>query len=188
MKKNLNLSPKETGASQGDKRLILKARASDLAREPVNEKGKQEFTEIIVFCLASEIYGIETSFVREVFPLKDLTPLPGTPPFVLGIVNVRGQILSVLDIKKFFNLPCSGLGELNKMIIIHNDSMEFGILADEIIGIQDILLGELQETLPTLEGIKKEYLKGIASNRLIVLDAEKLLSDKQFIVHEEVGI
>ena len=187
MKKNQDSPQKtETGAPQEKKRSILKARARDLARETVDETGKQEFIEIIVFRLASEIYGLETVYVREVFPLKDFTPLPGTPPFVLGIVNVRGQILSVLDIKKFFNLPEKGLGDLNKMIIIHNDRMEFGILTDEIVGIQNIESGRLQESLPALEGLKEEYLKGITSDRLIVLDAEKLLNDKKIIVHEEV--
>ena len=187
MKKNQGSPPKEvTGALQEKKRSILKARARDLARETVDETIHREVIEIIVFRLSSELYGLETSFIREVFPLKDFTPLPGTPPFVLGIVNVRGQILSVLDIKKFFNLPGNGLGDLNKMIIIHNDRMEFGILSDEILGIKNIILSELQQSLPTLEGIKDDYLKGITGDRLIVLDAEKLLNDKNVIVNEEV--
>jgi len=113
---------------------ILKARARALAKEPEQAVAARSFIEITEFRLASETYGIESSFVREVYPLKDFTPLPGVPPFVLGIVNVHGQILSVVDLKKFFNLPDKGLGELNKVIILHNGRMEFGILADAVLG------------------------------------------------------
>jgi purine-binding chemotaxis protein CheW len=100
-KKNF-LSPEE-------KRSILKARAQALAAEKKDETAQKEFIEIVVFRLASETYGIENSFIREVYPLKDYTPLPGTPPYVLGIVNVRGQIISIIDLKKLFNLPEKGL-------------------------------------------------------------------------------
>ena len=138
------------------------------------------------FLLAYEKYGIESSYVREVYSLKELTPLPCTPLFVLGIINVRGQILSVIDIKKFFDLPEKGLADLNKVIILHSDSMEFGILADVMLGVRNVLLSELQPSLPTLTGIRQEYLKGITAERVVILDAEKLLSDKQIIIHEEV--
>ena len=64
--------------------------------------------------------------------------------------------------------------------------MEFGILADVILGVLRVPLRNLQPTLPTLTGIREEYLKGITPGRLAILDAAKLLSDKKLIVHEEV--
>lgn len=186
MKKQNSQALKEDVRTQAEKRSIMKERARKLGRETEDKTTQRAFTEIIVFRLASETYGIETKFVREVFPLKDFTPLPGTPPFVLGIVNVRGQIFSILDIKKFFNLPVNGLGNLNKLIIIHNKRMEFGILADEIEGMQNIVLDELQPALPTHTGIREDYLLGITVDRLIVLDADKLLSDKKIVINEEL--
>lgn len=167
-------------------RTILKARAKALAREPEKEEAVEESIEVVEFLLAYETYGIESSCVREVYPLKELTPLPCTPPFVLGIINVRGQILPVIDIKKFFDLPEKGLTDLNKVIILHTDTMEFGILADVILGVRHVLLSELQPPLPTLTGIREEYLKGVTSRRVVILDAGKLLSDKKIIVYEEV--
>jgi purine-binding chemotaxis protein CheW len=112
--------------------------------------------------------------------------MPCAPPFVLGIINVRGQILSVIDIKKFFDLPEKGLTDLNKVIILHSDSTEFGILADVILGVRSVSLSELQPSLPTLTGIRQEYLKGVTKERLVILDAAKLLCDKRIIIHEEV--
>ena len=165
-------------------RAILRARAHALAWEPQQAILTQEFLEIVEFRLASETYGLESAFIRETYPLKDFTPLPGVPPFVLGIVNVRGQILSVVDLKKFFDLPEQGLGQLNKLIILRDRQMEFGILADEILGARSIALDTVQAAPPTISGIGADYLRGVTAGRVIILDAGKILSDEQIIVHQ----
>jgi purine-binding chemotaxis protein CheW len=172
--------------SPEEQRSTLKVRARALALEPEQADAAWEFIDIIEFRLASEIYGIESAFVREVYPLKDFTPLPGTPAFVLGIVNVRGQILSIIDLKKFFNLPDKGLGQLNKVIIIRDDRMEFGILADAILGTYSIPLEAIQPPLPTVTGIGAEYLKGVTGECVIILEAERILCDEKIVVHEEM--
>ncbi len=159
-----------------EKKRILKARAHALARAP-EEKNDQEQLEVVEFLLAYERYGVESSFVREVCPLKELTFLPGAPAFLAGIMNVRGQIVPVVDLKKFFDLPRKGLTDLNKVIIISNGRIEFGILADVVFTVGHVPLSELQSSLPTLTGVRAEYLKGMTPNRLIVLEAAKLLAD-----------
>lgn len=164
---------------------ILKARAKVLAVEIIDETTQKEFMEIMEFSLASETYGIETAFIREVYPLKDFSPLPGTPSFVLGIVNLRGQIISVIDLKKFFNLPEKGLGELNKVIIIQNERMEFGILADVIQGTRSVSLDTIQSSPISTSGIGAEYLRGISLDHIIILNAEKILEDEKIIIHQE---
>ena len=168
-----------------ERRKTLKARARALAREDDGGASDRRFIEVLEFLVSTERYAFESSYVREVYPLKELTPLPCTPSFVLGIVNVRGQILSVIDIKKFFELPEKGLTNLSKIILLHTDNMEFGILADVILGVSRLSIDDIQPALPTLTGIREEYLIGIAKERVIVLDAKKLLTDKNIIVHEE---
>jgi len=171
-----------------EKRKILKARAKVLARETEKEAYLGEHLEVIEFLLANERYGIEASYVREVYPLRELVPIPGTPPFVLGITNVRGKILSALDIKKLFDLPEKGLTELDKIIIVQANGMELGIHADAVVGMRSIALEELQSPLPTLTGIRARYLKGITKEQVTILDMESFFSDKSIIVHEEVEI
>ena len=127
---------------------ILLARAQALAQRPGGTAGPSDTLNIIAFLLAHESYGIETAYVREVLPLRDLTPLPGTPPFVLGIINVRGEILSVLDLKQFFALPERGLTDLNKVIILHSAEMAFGILADAILDVHRVPRQTLQPRCP----------------------------------------
>jgi purine-binding chemotaxis protein CheW len=178
----------ERGWEKGidEKKKILRARAKALAQEPKEKEKAEKYIEVVEFLLSYEKYGIESSYIREVYPLKEFTPLPCTPPFVLGIINVRGQIISIIDIKKFFDLPEKGLTDLNKVIILHSETMKFGILADIILGVRNVLLNELQPSLPTLTGVRQEYLKGVTKERMVILDAGKLLSDKKIIVHEEV--
>lgn len=169
-----------------EKKIILKARARELARETGERSASEEAVEVVELLLAQEAYGIESSYVREVYPLKELTRLPGTPSFVLGIINVRGQIVSVVDLRRFFDLPEMDITESSKVVRLRHDEMEFGILADAITGVRSIQLEEIRPPLPTLTGIRAEYLRGVTNERLIVLDAEKILSDRKMVVHEEV--
>ena len=167
-------------------REILRARARALARPPESPPAADASLELLEFRLARECYGLETRHVQEVYPLKDLTPLPCVPPFVLGIVNVRGRVTPVIDIKKFFDLPDKGLTDLHRIILVRGNDLEFGLLADVIVGVRTIPLDSLQPSLPTLTGIRADYLKGVTAERLVVLDLDRILADPKIIVHEEV--
>lgn len=168
------------------KRAVLRARAIRLAQEPERKAEAEECFEALAFLLAHETYAIETRFIREVCPLTELTPLPCTPGYISGIINIRGQILTVIDMKKFFDLPEKGITNLNKLIVVREENLELGILADEIIGIRNIPEKELSPPLPTMTGSHAGYLKGITGEGFILLDMERLLSDRQLIVHEEI--
>jgi len=166
---------------------LLRKRAIVLAEEPEEKKAASTIVELIIFKLASETYGIESAFVREVFPMKDFTFLPGLPAYITGIINVRGQILSVVNLKKLFSIPEIGIGELNKVIILQDSQMEFGILADVVLGNQTIETDDIRETPPTVSGTGFEYLKGVTTGNLIILNGEKLVSDKSIVINEVVS-
>lgn len=176
-----------------EKRKILRARARALAagNKVGNKAGNKKDAaslalalEVVEFVVGPEHYGIESCRIREIYPLNEFTPLPCTPSFVLGLINVRGQILSLIDIKKLFDLPEKGLTNLNRVIIVHANHMEIGILADAILGVRSIAANDLYPALPTLTGIREQYLRGITKDSLVVLDVEKILSDKKILVDE----
>jgi len=171
----------------GEIRRILHDRARALAAEPGKEQDFDQSIEVVEFLLAHERYAVETCHVREVCLLDNLTPLPCTPAFVLGIVNLRGEIVSVIDVRKFFDLPQTGMPDLNKIIVLGSGNMVFGLLADVILGVRRMALAEIQPSLPTLTGVREKYLKGIAPGRTVVLDAGKLLADEAIVVQEQVG-
>ncbi len=167
--------------SVGEKNSTLKERARILSLEARSNEAGEEYIEIVEFLLAQERYGIETRHIREVYPLKELTPLPSTPPFVLGVVNARGRIVPVVDIKTIFGLPDRGLTDLNKLIIVRTNGMELGLLADAILGVRRVPLQDIQPSLPTLTAIRSQYLKGVTPERLVILDAEKILLDNSIV-------
>lgn len=174
----------QTAISERDKQTILSDRAKRLAA-PKERERLEEHLEIIAFQLASETYGIELRHAREVSLIKDLTPLPCTPAFVLGIINVHGRVLSVIDLKRFFDLPNHALTDLNRVIVTRKDGMEVGILADRIHGVQRVSYRDLQGAVPTLTGVHADYLKGITKDRLIVLNTDNLLSDTKLVIRQE---
>ena len=165
---------------------ILKTRAQALAKKPEKKEADDDYIEVVEFVLAYEKYAVETRHVREIYPLEHLTALPCTPAFVLGIVNVRGEILSVIDLKKFFDLPEKGLTDLNKVIVLKSENMRFGILADAVVGAGRVRVDDIQPSLPTLTGVREAYLKGVTAERAVILDVEKLLADEKIIVQEQV--
>ncbi len=174
------------GLNPEEEKAVLRARASELAREHAVEGASSGRLEILEFLLAYETYGIELSWVREAIHMKDITPVPCTPPFVLGLINVRGRIVSVIDIRRLFGLPERGLTDLNRVIILQDGGMEFGILADAILGFRSIEQADLRRSLPTLTGIREEYLKGVTGERVVVLDGKKLLNDAKIIINEKI--
>lgn len=177
---------REASPGPDETRRVLKARAAALALAPVARR-EGEALDVIEFVVARERWAIESSFVREISSLKRLTLLPGTPPFVLGITAVRGEILSVIDLGRFFDLPARGLTELNRVVVLASGSMIFGILADAIVGLGSIPLEEIQTSLPTLTGIREAYLRGITGSGKVVLDGAKLAASEQILVRDHGG-
>lgn len=165
---------------------ILNSRALALAQEPKETEAEGERIEIVQFSLAYERYAVEAAYIGEVYPMREFTPLPCTPTFVLGVINVRGKILSVIDLRRFFELPTQGLSDCNKVIILRDQVMEFGILADAILGACLIPVATLHGSLPTLTDRRGEYLLGVTAERLVVLDGGAILADRRIVVHEEV--
>jgi len=151
----------------------------------VEEEHPDAWLEVLTFSLGEEVYAIETEHVAEVMPLLQFTPLPSTPPFVLGIVNVRGHIISVLDLRVFFELPISGLSDKNFLAILQGPDMEFGVLIDRVQGIVQIERATLQSGLANLTGVRASYLLGVTPEQWTVLDGARLLSDRSLRVEAE---
>lgn len=177
----------ETEAEEaGEKRRrTLRERAGRLARERQEEE-RGEVLELVEFLIGPDRYGLETSYVREVHPAKGVTPLPCVPPFVLGVMNLRGTILSVVDLAAFFETGRGEVTESSKVIVARLAGMEFAILAQQVIGVLSTTAASLQPLPAATAGARSEYVKGIGEGHLLLIDAEKLLSDRRIVVHEEV--
>jgi len=140
--------------------------------------------EVVEFILHPEHYAIEGKYLREVLSINEITTIPGTPDFVMGVINFRGTILSIVNLKVIFGLTEKGLTELNKVIILCNDTMEFGIVADGLVGNKRIVSNTLSDAPLTLNGIGADFVSGITDEGLIVLDANRMLNSTQLIIDQ----
>lgn len=162
---------------------ILRSRARALAR-PAATPPAGDAIDVLEFGLAGESYAIEPCHVREVLPLATLVALPGVPDVVRGVANVRGEILSVIDLRRLFGLPGHGLGELDYAVVLHSPSMSFAILADAIVGLRRLPRSVIRAALPTLDGARAKYLLGVTGESTAVLDGGRLLADAMRLAGE----
>lgn len=181
------LASKSSSSSADEHELqILRSRARALSRRVQTGDESTDWLEVLEFQLAHERYAVEAQRVVEIQPLVDLAPLPCTPAFISGIVNVRGRITPVIDIKKFFDLPDPGLTDLHRIIVVRAHGLEVGLLADVVVAMHKVRADLLQTGLVTLTGIRSEYLRGVSPERIAVLDVERMLDDPKLCVEEHV--
>lgn len=162
---------------------ILAGRAAILAKELSPEVPDDSIT-VLHFQLAYEQYAVETRFLREALFIKEIAVLPLTPKFVVGVVNVHGEIVSALDIRKFFNLPGEPINDLNRLLVLNDKDMTFGILVDRIRGIRTFSRAEIRKVNVTVTGIKNEYVLGVTSENIVILNGDVLLNDPAIIVRQ----
>jgi purine-binding chemotaxis protein CheW len=166
-------------------RAILEERAKALSKTTEVKTG--DSMQLVVFSLADETYGIAINYVREVQPLRQFTPVPCTPEFVVGIINIRGSIYSVVDIRGFFGVQKKAIGDLTKVILVNAVGLEVGILADDVKGATSLPLSEVKAALAAQSSVKDEYIQGVTKDMLIILNLEAVLRDERVIVHQEVA-
>lgn len=163
------------------RRALLRERARLAAREPAAAEPAASRLELVEFTLLHETYGVETACVREVAHLEHYLPLPGSPAFILGVVPLRGRMLTVVNLKPFFELPEQGLTNLNKIIVLVHGALEFGLLADSVSGgLRRVSARDIQAPPPSFTGARARFSRGLAPDSLIVLDALRILHDPRF--------
>ena len=172
-------SGSDAAGTRGSELEKLRERARKLAHPLRDERTGEGMVMVVEFMLAGERYVLDARYVHEVVPLKEVVPLPGAPDFVLGITNLRGEICSVVDLRKIFNLP-EDHGDIRRYaVILRNEDMEFGLYADSAPEVRLLPLDSLQESLPTLTDVRAEFLKGVTDEGVVYLDAVRLLSDER---------
>jgi purine-binding chemotaxis protein CheW len=163
---------------------ILQERARVLAQiPPAEERGAT--AQVVMFTLGQEVYGIEATYVENIYPLEELTPVPCTPDFVLGVVNLRGRILSVIDLHRFLGLEGIHIDEETQVMAVSAAGLEIGLLANEVRAVVALPLEKLTPALPTTARVAAEYTRGVTPEMVVLLDLEALLRDRRMIVQEE---
>jgi len=167
-------------------RAILERRARELARTPDTETEAGEMVEVLNFHLGTETYAVEIRCVHQVRPLERLTPVPCTPSFVAGVVNLQGEILSLLDFRRFLGLQQEGITDLMEIIVVEAAGLKIGLMANRVDEVNWFPLAYFEEPPVTVNEFGAEFIKGVTSEGLILLNLEAILGDARIVVSEEV--
>lgn len=167
------------------KKAILDERAAFLAQTPLQTVQKENQVDVLEIVISDEKFALEARFVREASKLSSLTKLPCTPDFVLGLINFRGQILPLIDLRQILELkPAEKKSDL-QVVVVQTARAQAGIAVDEITGISSIAESELQSPKQLVSTMLVPLLKGIRSDRLALLDIESVFSDPRLIVEAQ---
>ena len=162
---------------------ILAERARGLAIASKAETVVEDMA-VVVLRVGKEIYGVEMRFVNAVRPLDNVTLLPGTPAFYAGLVNLRGRIYPVLDLRRYLGLAESGVVEKGKLVLVAAAGLTLCLRVDDVLGVRRIVLSEIE---PLLEGAsdRRGVVTGVTPDLLSMLDLNALLADPALIVKQE---
>ncbi len=140
-----------------------------------------EQAECLIFKVTGSLYAIENIYIKEIIRISGITPVPCTPPFVSGLINLRGDIYSVINIHILLEQKKSGISDLSKVIIISSGDVTFGMNCDDLCGFCSS--GEFNELLPSnFPELDKELIKGISKEGVRLLDGSKLIKNKKIII------
>jgi len=174
---------------------ILVDRARKLAKTDNTALLSRDVLELITFQAGGERFGVDIQFVREVQPLiRDLWSLvPCTPGFIVGAVNIRGRIYAMMNIAVYLGISASVPGEGAHTLLVRDhprergEAMEFCLFSDTIPRLETIPLDHVHSSSASVSPRAQQYIKGVTSNLLMILDLEKLFADPDIIVNEGGG-
>jgi purine-binding chemotaxis protein CheW len=168
--------------SNEQRKAILDERAALLAATSNSAAKLHNQLEILEFLIADEKFAIEAKYVREASKLFTLTKLPCTPEFVLGLINFRGQILPLLDLREILELKGSAKKSDLQVVVVQTALGKAGIAVDEIAGISAIPESDLQSPKQLVRPSLAPLFKGVRNDRLVLLDIETLFADQRLRV------
>lgn len=153
------------------------------AQEHVVDDANDPMTQWVTFHLEEEKYGVPVDQVKEVLRYTEITPVPGAPEYVLGIINLRGNVVTILDTRRRFALPEREPDDDTRFVILEVADNTVGILVDSVSEVMRLRQSEIEHAPNVGNDESSKYIQGVASresNLLILVDLDKLLSDSEW--------
>ncbi len=142
-----------------------------------------ETQEYVIFLISEQIYGIEILKIKEVVSYRKITPLPNMKGLIKGIINLRGIILPIFDLREKFHLQETSYTPFHIIIVLEILGRVMGVIVDEISDVVELFSEEVQDTSNLPPGIKAEYIQGIGKKEheelIILLNVDRLLSTEE---------
>lgn len=149
-----------------------------------NKKGADDpILQWVTFRLEDETYGINVMQVQEVLRYSEIAPVPGAPSYVLGIINLRGNVVTVIDTRTRFGLPSADITDNTRIVVIEAENQVVGILVDAVAEVVYLKQSEIETTPNVGNEESAKFIQGVCHKNdelLILVDLEKLLSDDEW--------
>jgi purine-binding chemotaxis protein CheW len=152
-------------------------------QQPQSENFSQEAQQLVSFKIGSEEFGLNIKQVREIIRYRQATPVPRAPDFIEGVINLRGQVVAVVNLAKRLNLEAKPISDISRIIVVEIDDGTVGIIVDEANEVLRLPVNDIQETPDLIASkIEKKFIKGVGKlgERLIILmDLRQIFSAEE---------
>jgi len=154
-------------------------------RAPVNHvaDGNDEVLQWVTFRLEEETYGINVMQVQEVLRYTEIAPVPGAPDYVLGIINLRGNVVTVIDTRARFGLMPGEVSDNSRIVIIEAEKQVIGILVDSVAEVVYLKTSEIDSAPNVGTDESAKFIQGVSNREgelLILVDLNKLMTDEEW--------
>jgi len=147
-----------------------------------SENQEDPMLQWVTFQLENEIYGVNVMQVQEVLRVTEIAPVPGAPSYVLGIINLRGNVVTVLDTRARFGLPPKDMDDASRILIIESTGQVVGILVDRISEVVYLKASDIEMTPNVGNKESSHFIQGVFNREkklLILVDLNKFLTEDE---------
>jgi purine-binding chemotaxis protein CheW len=154
----------------------------DKQKTTVSAKQSEEILQLVSFNIGTEEFGIDILKVQEINRMVDITRVPRAPEFVEGIINLRGKVIPIIDVRKRFNMELAQHDKNTRIVVVDIDSQVMGMVVDSVSEVLRIPASTIEPTPEVVTSLDSEYIRGVAKledRLLIYLDLSKILSGEE---------
>lgn len=161
-----------------------------MSSQATNAKGSEDpILQWVTFKLDNETYGINVMRVQEVLRYTEIAPVPGAPSYVLGIINLRGNVVTVIDTRQRFGLHSGEISDNTRIVIIEADKQVVGIMVDSVAEVVYLRQSEI-ETAPNVGNEESaKFIQGVCNKNnelLILVELDKMMSEEEWSELENI--
>ncbi len=152
-----------------------------MAQQPNKKISVRHEVKVVGFYLGEDEYAVYIQNVREIYPMTEIRKIPKAPPFVEGVIHLRGSIIPIIDLRKRFDMPQADISKTNaKILIVELEKNQIGMVVDNVSEVMSFYTDEIEKAPPVFaSNIDSQYIHGVAKvdeKLVIILDIERMLS------------
>ncbi|NLN64202.1 MAG: chemotaxis protein CheW [Clostridiaceae bacterium] len=138
--------------------------------------------QFVKFVVGEQDFGVDINLVREISKIQEMLKVPNTPPYIEGLMNLRGHVLTIFNLRKRLGMPDQAFDENSKIIIVWHNDLQIGFTVDMVSEIMKVEDSDVENTPPSITGIDKRFLSGVIKSgdkMILTLDLTKVLSSDE---------